>query len=165
MPPLLLAPATMVVSIVRVMSAVIETSWPPANWAPSWISARVRASMRMFSAIEAPTPVLPAFAVEVALVVSCSVLSATRVTLPVPAVTFAPPGTSASVCCVFTMFSASAPATPVFFEPAPEFAVAFIVLVTSGPPAVGTEVMTASMSRPFDVIVVLPTVALLVSST
>ena len=63
------------------------------------------------------------------------------------------------------MFSASAPATPVFFEPAPEFAVAFIVLVTSGPPAVGTEVMTASMSRPFDVIVVLPTVALLVSST
>ena len=90
-----------------------------------------------------------------------SALSAFTVMSPVPALTCAPPRTVASVRVPFTMLSASEPATPTFFEPAPDLAVAVMVWFLS--PA--TSVMTASTSRPFEVIVVLPVVAVFLIST
>ena len=140
-------PAVTVVGTVRLESAVTLRFAPPVRPAPFSTSARVMRPVPTVSAIEAPTPTLPPFASEDAVAVSTSVLAAASEIFPVPAATFAPVFTAASVVSVEITFSANEPATPTFFAPAPELETALIVCVPS--PAADIRAETLS---PFEVI-------------
>ena len=155
-------PATTAVSITRDPSAVIVRLPTAPSETLFSISARTIRSMRMLRAIEAPTPVFPAFAVEVACAVSFSSLSALTETSPPPTVRLAPSITTASVRAPLTMLIARAPATLVPSDaPEPDLATAANVCTVS--PA--TFVFSAWTSRPTETIADAPIFAVFVIST